>query len=75
MLAAGVSAPAIEVFSRFYELLESGETGVIREDTIEPLLDPVRARTFAFDRPSETASSDHNLEHDDMAMMANFDVV
>jgi len=40
MLAAGVSAPAIEVFSRFYELLESGETGVTREDTIEPLLDP-----------------------------------
>jgi len=35
MLAAGVSAPAIEVFSRFYELLESGETGVIREDTSE----------------------------------------
>ncbi|AQP48020.1 UTP--glucose-1-phosphate uridylyltransferase [Tessaracoccus aquimaris] len=40
MLDAGVSAPAIEVFSRFYELLESGATGVIREDTIEPLLDP-----------------------------------
>ena len=40
MLDAGVSAPAIEVFSRFYELLESGETGVIREDTISPLLDP-----------------------------------
>ncbi len=40
MLDAGVSAPAIEVFSRFYELLESGATGVIREDTISPLLDP-----------------------------------
>ncbi|SHI51435.1 UTP--glucose-1-phosphate uridylyltransferase [Tessaracoccus bendigoensis DSM 12906] len=40
MLDAGVSAPAIEVFSRFYELLESGATGVIREDTIDPLLDP-----------------------------------
>lgn len=40
MLDAGVSAPAIEVFSRFYELLESGETGVIREETITPLLDP-----------------------------------
>lgn len=40
MLDAGVSAPAIEVFSRFYELLESGETGVIREETISPLLDP-----------------------------------
>lgn len=40
MIDAGVAAPAIEVFSRFYELLESGATGVIREDTIDPLLDP-----------------------------------
>ena len=40
MMDAGVSTPAIEVFTRFYHLLESGETGVIREDTIEPLLDP-----------------------------------
>ncbi|MDO5677770.1 MAG: UTP--glucose-1-phosphate uridylyltransferase [Propionibacteriaceae bacterium] len=40
MMDAGVSTPAIEVFTRFYHLLESGETGVIREDSIEPLLDP-----------------------------------
>lgn len=40
MIDAGVSGPAIEVFTRFYEMLESGETGVIREDTIEPLLNP-----------------------------------
>ncbi|MBB1509719.1 UTP--glucose-1-phosphate uridylyltransferase [Tessaracoccus sp. MC1756] len=40
MMDAGVPTPAIEVFTRFYHLLESGETGVIREDTIEPLLDP-----------------------------------
>lgn len=40
MTDAGVAAPAIEVFSRFYELLESGATGVIREDSIEPLLAP-----------------------------------
>ena len=40
MEEAGVSAPAIEVFTRFYELLESGATGIIREDSIEPLLDP-----------------------------------
>ena len=40
MIDAGVSTPAIEVFSRFYELLESGATGVIREDSIAPLLDP-----------------------------------
>ncbi|WP_296141065.1 UTP--glucose-1-phosphate uridylyltransferase [uncultured Tessaracoccus sp.] len=40
MEQAGVAAPAIEVFSAFYRQLESGATGVIREDTIEPLLDP-----------------------------------
>ena len=40
MTDAGVAQPAIEVFSRFYEMLESGATGVIREETIEPLLDP-----------------------------------
>ncbi|MFT3888918.1 MAG: UTP--glucose-1-phosphate uridylyltransferase [Arachnia sp.] len=40
MIDAGVSVPAVEVFSRFYGLLETGETGIIREDDIEPLLDP-----------------------------------
>ena len=40
MIDAGVSTPAVEVFSRFYELLESGETGIIREDTIDPLTEP-----------------------------------
>ena len=40
MREAGVVEPAIEVFSHYFELLVSGETGVIREDTITPLLDP-----------------------------------
>ncbi len=40
MEAAGVAAPAIEVFSSFYTQLESGATGVIREESIEPLTDP-----------------------------------
>ncbi|MDO5066430.1 MAG: UTP--glucose-1-phosphate uridylyltransferase [Propionibacteriaceae bacterium] len=40
MSAAGVPVPAIEVFSHYYRLLESGETGLIREDSITPLLDP-----------------------------------
>lgn len=42
MVKAGVSAPAIEVFSHYYRLLGTGETGLIREDSIEPLLDPPR---------------------------------
>ncbi len=37
MRAAGVATPAIEVFSHYYGLLESGETGLIREDTISPM--------------------------------------
>lgn len=40
MAGAGVATPAIEVFSHYYRLLESGHTGLIREDTIEPLTDP-----------------------------------
>lgn len=40
MADAGVATPAIEVFARFYEQLVSGATGVIREDAIEPLVDP-----------------------------------
>ena len=40
MIDAGGSTPAVEVFSRFYELLETGETGIIREDTIDPLTEP-----------------------------------
>ncbi|RRD50810.1 UTP--glucose-1-phosphate uridylyltransferase [Arachnia propionica] len=39
MKEAGVSRPAIEVFSHYYRMLESGETGLIREDSITPLLD------------------------------------
>lgn len=37
MRDAGVAPAAIETFSRFYGLLESGETGAIRESDVEPL--------------------------------------
>ncbi|RRD45862.1 UTP--glucose-1-phosphate uridylyltransferase [Tessaracoccus sp. OH4464_COT-324] len=37
MTDAGVASPAIEVFANFYGQLESGATGLIREDTISPL--------------------------------------
>lgn len=40
MRAAGVAAAAIDVFSHYYGELEAGATGLILEDTIEPLLDP-----------------------------------
>lgn len=38
MRAAGVAEAAIDVFTHYYGALEAGETGLIREDAIEPLL-------------------------------------
>ncbi|MFI6427721.1 UTP--glucose-1-phosphate uridylyltransferase [Promicromonospora sp. NPDC050880] len=44
MTEAGVAPAAIETFTRFYHLLQAGETGLIREDDVEPLVDiPNRA--------------------------------
>lgn len=40
MRSAAIAEPAIEVFSHFHRLCEQGETGIIREDTIRPLLGP-----------------------------------
>ena len=37
MSAAGVDPVAVEVFAHYYRLVESGETGMIPESTIEPL--------------------------------------
>ncbi|MFC7403810.1 UTP--glucose-1-phosphate uridylyltransferase [Georgenia alba] len=37
MTAAGVATAAIETFSRFYGILESGATGLIREEDVDPL--------------------------------------
>lgn len=39
MSNANVSAEAIEVFSHYYKEVEAGATGIIREDTIRPLLE------------------------------------
>ncbi len=39
MTSAGVSEAARDVFSHYYRMLEDGATGLIREDSISPLLD------------------------------------
>ncbi|MGO1181343.1 UTP--glucose-1-phosphate uridylyltransferase, partial [Cellulosimicrobium funkei] len=39
MRDAGVAPAAIDVFARFYRLLESGATGMIPEADVEPLTD------------------------------------
>jgi UTP--glucose-1-phosphate uridylyltransferase len=41
MREAGVNQAAIDVFSHYYGKLEAGATGLILEETIEPLTDPV----------------------------------
>lgn len=38
MRAAGVNETAIAVFGHYYHQLESGATGLVREDTIDPLV-------------------------------------
>jgi len=40
MRAAGVAPAAIDVFSHYYGLVESGATGLIPEETIEPMTSP-----------------------------------
>ncbi|MBO0922566.1 UTP--glucose-1-phosphate uridylyltransferase [Cellulomonas sp. zg-ZUI222] len=39
MRDAGVPAAAVDVFTRFYGLLESGSTGIVRESDVDPLAD------------------------------------
>ncbi|WP_225755180.1 UTP--glucose-1-phosphate uridylyltransferase [Actinotalea sp. Marseille-Q4924] len=49
MEEAGVSPTAIQVFTRFYGLLESGETGVIPESTVRPLTDVAQLDALTVD--------------------------
>ena len=42
MVDAGVDPVAIDVFTHYYRLAETGTTGLIGEDTIEPLLAPAQ---------------------------------
>jgi len=42
MAAAGLAGIAIDVFEHYYRQLEAGATGLIREDSIAPLLDAPR---------------------------------
>ena len=49
MRRAAVADSAIDVFSHYYRELEQGATGLIREDTIEPLLDPPHLKDVEVD--------------------------
>jgi len=49
MANAGVHPRAIEVFGHYYDVLESGETGMISEDDIEPIPDLPRLEDLETD--------------------------
>ncbi|WP_084039109.1 UTP--glucose-1-phosphate uridylyltransferase [Demequina sp. NBRC 110053] len=49
MRDGGVSPAAIDVFSHYYAALEAGATGLIPEETIEPLLEPDRLEDIEID--------------------------
>lgn len=49
MRAAGVADSAIDVFSHYYRELELGASGLIREDTIEPLRDATHLADLQID--------------------------
>jgi UTP--glucose-1-phosphate uridylyltransferase len=56
MVAAQIAQPAIDVFSAYYRQLEQGVTGVIPEDSIEPLTDPDLLRDVAVDDAQAAAA-------------------
>ncbi|ACZ30814.1 UTP--glucose-1-phosphate uridylyltransferase [Xylanimonas cellulosilytica DSM 15894] len=55
MTAAGVAPAAIETFTRFYGLLESGVSGLVREDDVDPL--PQLARADALGLSDDDAAA------------------
>jgi UTP--glucose-1-phosphate uridylyltransferase len=56
MAAAGVHQQAIDVFTYYYRQLEKGVSGLIPEDTIEPLTDPTMLSDLAVsERDAATA--------------------
>ena len=56
MADADIQPEAIEVFSHYYRQLEEGVTGLIPEDSIEPLTDPPRLRDAGVDRADAAAA-------------------
>ncbi|MHA7132975.1 UTP--glucose-1-phosphate uridylyltransferase [Oerskovia turbata] len=56
MTAAGVHPTAIAVFSRFYELLDAGATGVVPEHDVTPLADVTHRRDLTI-TPDDAAAA------------------
>ena len=56
MEAGSFAAEAIDVFAHYYGELESGATGLISEDTIDPLTDPPTLSEIPPDHEAERAA-------------------
>ena len=57
MAGARVAPAAIETFSRFYRLLESGATGLIREEDVDPLPPLARAADIELSDDDDAAAA------------------
>ncbi len=56
MHGAGVASAAVDVFSRFYRLLEGGQSGYVREDDVEPLTGLTRHADLDVDAADASAA-------------------
>jgi UTP--glucose-1-phosphate uridylyltransferase len=61
MAEAGVHPRAIEVFSHYYDVLESGETGMVSEDDIEPIRELPRLADLDADPPQARDALDKTV--------------
>lgn len=61
MREAGVNPRAIDVFTHYYGELESGSTGLIREEDIEPLTDPTRVADVEVDDEAAAQALDRTV--------------
>ena len=58
MRAEGVAEAAVRAFEHYYRQLEAGETGLLPEDSIEPVDDPVELDSLPADPEAERAALD-----------------
>lgn len=61
MVAAGVHSTAIDVFAHYYGQLVAGATGLIPEDSIDPLTDPPRIEDVSVSEEAERDALAHTV--------------
>src|SRR5881397_1946199 len=61
MRAEGVAEPAIRAFEHYYRQLEAGETGLMPEDSIEPVTDVPALEDLPDDRDAQHEALQHAI--------------